>query len=137
VSGLPDDVRVVDYGIRGMHLAYDLLDGCAALVLVDALPGAAEPGEVIVLEVGPDDLGQGEFDAHGMEPVAVLASLGSLGGTLPPTYVVGCRPENLDDGIGLSTVVADAVPVAVQTVTDLVHRLIATRSIPTGLTGRS
>ncbi len=34
-------VRMVDYGIRGMHLAYDLLDGCEALVLVDA---AAEPG---------------------------------------------------------------------------------------------
>ena len=32
------DVRVVDYGIRGMHLAYDQLDGYAALVLVDALP---------------------------------------------------------------------------------------------------
>ncbi len=27
---LPDGVRVVDYGIRGMHLAYDLLDGYAA-----------------------------------------------------------------------------------------------------------
>ena len=36
---LPDDVRVVDYGIRGMHLAYDLLDGYDALVLIDALPG--------------------------------------------------------------------------------------------------
>ena len=36
---LPDGVRVVDYGIRGMHLAYDLLDGYDALVVVDALPG--------------------------------------------------------------------------------------------------
>ena len=50
-------VRVVDYGIRGMHLAYDLLDGYDALVLVDAVPGASAPGEVTVLEVGPDDLG--------------------------------------------------------------------------------
>jgi len=117
-----------------MHLAYDLLDGVAALVLVDALPGDAEPGHITVLEVGPEDLGQGNFDAHGMEPVAVLASLGSLGGTLPPTYVVGCRPENLDEGIGLSAVVAAAVPAAVQTVTELVHRLVAA---PATLTGRS
>ena len=29
---------VVDYGIRGMHLAYDLLDGVDVLVLVDAVP---------------------------------------------------------------------------------------------------
>jgi hydrogenase maturation protease len=32
------DARVEDYGIRGMHLAYDLLDDWDALVLVDAVP---------------------------------------------------------------------------------------------------
>ncbi|MFD0628667.1 hypothetical protein ACFQ2K_44655 [Streptomyces sanglieri] len=41
---MPPQVRVVDYGIRGMHLAYDLLDGYDALVLVDAYPGAGPPG---------------------------------------------------------------------------------------------
>ena len=45
-SALPDDVRLVDYGIRGMHLLYDLLDGYEALVLVDALPGRGRPGEI-------------------------------------------------------------------------------------------
>ena len=30
-----DDVRVVDYGIGGMHLAYDLLEEWDTLVLVD------------------------------------------------------------------------------------------------------
>ncbi|MGI8645545.1 MAG: hydrogenase maturation protease, partial [Nocardioides sp.] len=129
---LPPGVVVTDYGIRGMHLAYDLLDGAAALVLVDALPGDADPGTITVLEVGTEDLGQEDFDAHGMEPVAVLASLGSLGGTLPPTYVVGCRPENLDEGIGLSAVVADAVPAAMQTVTELVQRLAAVPATPIG-----
>lgn len=37
-------VRVVDYGIRGMHLAYDLLGGYSALVIVDALPHGTDPG---------------------------------------------------------------------------------------------
>ncbi|MEO5711149.1 MAG: hydrogenase maturation protease [Nocardioidaceae bacterium] len=115
------DVRVVDYGIRGMHLAYDLLDGYDALVIVDAVPHGERAGDVTVLEVGPDDLGTGDFDPHGMNPVAVLASLGSLGGTLPRTYVVGCRPASTEEGIGLSDAVADAVPVAV----DTVHRLLA------------
>ncbi len=62
----------VDYGIRGMHLAYDLLDGVDGLVLVDAFPGGGPPGSITVLEIGPDDLGDGQFDAHGMDPVAVL-----------------------------------------------------------------
>lgn len=116
---LPGSVRVVDYGIRGMHLAYDLLDGFDALVLVDALPGAKEPGELTVLEVGPDDLGAGVFDAHGMNPVAVLASLGVLGGELPRTLVVGCQPLDVDEGIGLSPAVARAVDAAVTVVIDL------------------
>ena len=121
---LPEPVRAVDYGIRGMHLAYDLLDGYDALVIVDAVPGAGEPGEVSVLEVGEEDLRAGDFDPHGMEPVAVLASLKDLGGRLPPTYVVGCRPADTADGIGLSETVQAAVPLAMETVRALLKERI-------------
>jgi hydrogenase maturation protease len=124
-TGLPPSVRVTDYGIRGMHLAYDLLDPYDALVLVDALPGPGRPGEVVVLEVTADDLGGGEFDAHGMDPAAMLAGVGRLGGTLPLTYVVGCRVAGVDEGIGLSEPVAAAVPSAVTAVRELVARLAA------------
>jgi hydrogenase maturation protease len=122
---LPPNVKVVDYGIRGMHLAYDLLDGYAALVLVDALPGEGAPGEITVLEVSDDDLGSGDFDPHGMAPVAVLASVHQLGGRLPPTYVVGCRPATVEDGIGLSSAVAAAVPRAM----DAVRALLTERVV--------
>jgi hydrogenase maturation protease len=117
-------VRVVDYGIRGLHLAYDLLDGYDALVLVDAAPVGDRPGDLAVLEVGPDDLGADDFDPHGMNPVAVLASLESLGGTLPPTYVVGCRPASVAEGIGLGAEVAAAVPEAVAVVEHLLETLL-------------
>jgi hydrogenase maturation protease len=116
---LPDGVKVVDYGIRGMHLAYELLDGYDGLVVVDALPGAGRPGDLSVLEVGPEDLGEGEFDAHGMAPVAVLATLGPMGGTLPPTFVVGCQPADVGDGMGLTDAVAGAVDSAVDLVRDV------------------
>jgi hydrogenase maturation protease len=122
---LPEHVTVTDYGIRGMHLAYELLDGYDALVIVDAMPGRGEPGDVVVLEVGEDDLGSGDFDAHGMEPTAVLASLGSLGGALPPTYVVGCEPAEVGEGIGLSPAVEAAVDRAVETVVDLLTTTLA------------
>jgi hydrogenase maturation protease len=111
---LPDGVSVVDYGIRGMHLAYDLLDGYDALVVVDALPGKGSPGDLSVLEIGPDDLGEGELDAHGMAPVAVLASLGSLGGSLP---------ADVGEGMGLTPAVAAAVDGAVE----LVHEVLGER----------
>ena len=131
-AGLPEQVRLVDYGIRGMHLAYDLLAGYDALVLVDAVPGPGPPGELTVLEIGPEDLEPGEFDAHGMAPVAVLATLPSLGGELPPTYLVGCRPADVAEGIGLSEHVRDAVPGAADAVRSLVERLIAERVVVQG-----
>ncbi|MEP7091133.1 MAG: hydrogenase maturation protease [Nocardioidaceae bacterium] len=124
---LPEQVRAVDYGIRGMHLAYDLLDGYAALVVVDALPNGRSrsepPGTLTVLEVGPDDLGSGDLDPHGMAPVAVLASLSALGGRLPATYVVGCTPADVGEGIGLSPSVGSAVSAAA----DLVRRVVRER----------
>jgi hydrogenase maturation protease len=120
----PSGVRVIDYGIRGMHLAYDLLDGWDTLILVDALPATSgPPGQVIVMEVGPGDLEPGEFDAHGMQPVAVLGSLTAMGGKLPPTFVVGCPVESTREGIGLSPAMSAAVPAAIDTVLDLLERL--------------
>ncbi len=130
--GLPEDVRVEDYGIRGMHLAYDLLDGYDALVLIDAIPGDGVPGEVKVLEIGPDDIGDGEFDAHGMNPVAVLASLESLGGSLPPTYIIGCSPVSVDEGLGLSGPVEAAIPIALDALRRLIDETVIPRVRTTG-----
>jgi len=123
-SDLPDGVRAVDYGIRGMHLAYDLLDGWDALVIVDALPDRGEPGALRVLDVGPEDLGGAVLDAHGMDPGSVLASLGTLGGRLPRTFVVGCQVADVEEGIGLSPAVAAAVDPTVETVRSLLDALV-------------
>jgi hydrogenase maturation protease len=118
---LPTDVRLVDYGIRGVHLCYDLLDGYAALILIDALPANARPGEVKVLAVGAEDLASSDagYDPHGMNPIAVLAGLPALGGRLPPTYVVGAQPMELGEGIGLSEPLRRAVRVAGAAVREL------------------
>jgi hydrogenase maturation protease len=121
---LAEGVRVVDYGIRGTHLAYDLLDGWASLIVIDAVPPAGEPGRVSVMEVDEDRLGGAEFDPHAMDPRAVLSTLASLGGSLPPTYVVGCEPRVLREEIGLSKEVTAAIPDAVAAVESLVSDLI-------------
>src|SRR3954468_1573310 len=93
-AGIPAAVRVVDYGIRGMHLAYDLLEPVDLLLLVDTVParGAAPaaPGSLRILQVRSEDLdADASLDPHGMDPAAVLGRLRSLGGDLPRTYVVG------------------------------------------------
>jgi hydrogenase maturation protease len=134
---LPQGTRVVDYGIRGMHLAYDLLEGYDALVIIDTVPGRGTPGELLVLEVGAQDLGAqdlgaGELDPHGMAPAAVLASLSTLGGALPRTFVVGCAPQSTDEGMGLSPAVQAAVGPACVAVQELLERELASCGVAPG-----
>ncbi|WP_405167842.1 hydrogenase maturation protease [Nocardia sp. NBC_01499] len=116
-------VRVVDYGIRGMHLAYDLLDGWDALILIDAVPNHGAPGRVRVFQAEQGSDGAANLDAHAMNPEAVFASVRALGGTLPPTYVIGCQIESVDERMGLSKPVAAAVDTAVAAVAEVLADL--------------
>lgn len=134
---LPDGVQVLDVGIRGMHLAYQLLDGYDVLVLVDATRLGAEPGTVSVLEHDLDATrpGDAELDGHGMDPAAVLGLLDGLAGSMGVdrpvgrVLVVGCEPARIDEGIGLSPAVAAAVQPTVRTVTELVYELLTTEGV--------
>jgi hydrogenase maturation protease len=124
-------VRIADFGIRGIHLAYELLDGYDTLVLVDAISRGDPPGTVSVLEAptGPGEASGGDgvleaMDAHGMQPAAVLAMLSDLGGQLDRVLVVGCEPAQVEDGIGLSARVAEAIPAAVDAVRELIDSLV-------------
>ncbi len=117
-------VRAVDYGIRGMHLAYDLLDEWHALILVDALPTRSAPGTLHVFEADHHSLAASAgFEAHSMDPAAVFATLTALGGTTPRTIMVGCEVENVDEGMELSKPVMAAVPAAVAAIDDLLVEL--------------
>jgi hydrogenase maturation protease len=117
-------VTVIDYGIRGMHLAYDLLEDWQALVLIDALPTRGSPGRVHVFEADHAAMGAAAgLDAHAMDPAAVFASLNALGGSPPYTVVIGCEAQSVDEGIGLSTPVEAAVPRAIAALEEILSRL--------------
>jgi hydrogenase maturation protease len=107
---LPAGVEVVDYGIRGMDLAYALHDGWDAVVLLDAMPRGKAPGTLTVLEPDLDDLPLA-IDAHAMDPVKVLGLARALGGPLPRTLVVGCEPETVMRGDEEDVVAAVSEPV--------------------------
>ena len=129
-TSLPKGVELVDFGIRGVHLAYQLLDGYDVLVLIDAAPRGESPGTVALLEVNQAEVGDARaavsegwaplVDAHGMEPGSILKMLGSLGGQVGKVLVVACEPESVEEGLGLSEPVQAAVPHAVA----LVNRIM-------------
>lgn len=117
---LPAEVEVVDIGIRGVHLAYQLLDGYRALVLVDATSRGGEPGTLYLIEPDLDAFdkepsqGQALLDAHSMDPETVLRSITALAREtgnerVGRVLLVGCEPADVTEGIGLSPAVAAAV----------------------------
>jgi hydrogenase maturation protease len=107
---LPAGVEVVDYGIRGMDLAYALHDGWDAVLLLDAMPRGRPPGTLSVIEPDLDDVPVG-VDAHAMDPVRVLGLARALGGDLPRVLVVGCEPLTVMRGDEEDVVAAVSEPV--------------------------
>jgi hydrogenase maturation protease len=125
-AALPVGVSVADYGIRGVHLAYDLLDDPPdTLVLLDAVPLDEPPGTLVVLEVPPGADGPPSApDGHGLHPEAVLRLVRDLGGSVERVLVVGCAPAVLDPAMRLSPPVEAAVDRAVDLVGALVRDLV-------------
>jgi hydrogenase maturation protease len=62
----------------------------------------------------------------------VLGVLRMLGGSAGRILLVGCVPENVEDGMGLSDAVAAAVDPAVQAVRDLIDKELAGSAAPRG-----
>jgi hydrogenase maturation protease len=126
-GSLPEWVRVVDFGIRGVHLAYEILDGdYDAVILVDAAPRGGDPGTVYLIEPDLESANRREpvsLDAHGMDPQVVLEMIKTLGGIRGRLYIVGCEPLETEEGIGLSAPVAGGVKEAIRLVRNLVENL--------------
>lgn len=134
---LPEGVRVVDFGIRGLDLTYALLDGYDAAVLVDTAQRGEPPGTVYVIEPerpapgnpAPEDIA---LSPHDLDPAKVLRLVAALGGGCQRIAVVACEPLTFGDedgAMGLSAPVAAAVEGAVGAVERLVHELLEGEAI--------
>lgn len=117
----PAGVEIADFGIRGVHLVYELLNGCDLFVLIDAAQRGYEPGTVTVLEVKPEDVipGTPVMDAHSLAPDDIFAMLNSMGGHPGRCLVVACEPADVTAGMGLSDRVRAALPHAVHAVEEI------------------
>jgi hydrogenase maturation protease len=128
--GLPEGVEVVDFGIRGLDLAYALQDDYDAVIFVDATPRGEKPGTVYLLEPEIEEDGEVALDTHGMDPVKVIKLSRALGARPTRTLVVGCEPQVVVSGeayddmlMELSEPVRTAVEEAVKLVESLVEEI--------------
>ncbi len=126
--GVPDGVTVMDFGTNGLDLAYELIRGYDALVLLDASRQGDEPGTLYVMEPERSDfagaLQDGEnIDPHDMNPHTVLRFVNAIGGWPGKVLVIACEPGETDaPGLGLTP----RVEVAVETAVGLVLESVAT-----------
>ena len=119
----------MDFGIRGLDLAYALLDDREATILVDAVPRGGPPGTLYVIEPDPEEATAGDpvIEGHAMDPVRVLRMAAAMGGRPRGVVVVGCEPATLgsddDPAMGLSPPVEAAVEEAIRLIISLVDRV--------------
>jgi hydrogenase maturation protease len=127
---LPEGVRVIDFGIRSYDLAYAIMDGYDATILVDATPQGSVPGTIYLIEPDLkklDELPDEAVNAHSMNPVRVLQLVRSLGGKPGWLRVVGCEPavlETEEGAMGLTEKVQAAVAPAIEMIETLIRKIL-------------
>lgn len=122
-----EDVRIVDYGIRGLDLTYALLDAPELTILVDAVSRGAAPGTLYTIEPDLHDLESeaAMVDAHALDPLQVLRAVKSMGGKLGRLLLVGCEPGDLggEEGrMGLTPPVEAVIVKAAEMVESLIEK---------------
>jgi hydrogenase maturation protease len=128
-QGVPSGVTVMDFGTGGLDLAYEVMRGYDALLLVDISRQGGEPGTLYVMEVPKDDVDAGIEDGqvinpHAMDPQTVLRFLKTLGAWPGKVVVVACEPAEVEEmGLGLSAEVERAVDGAVDLVIETIEEL--------------
>jgi hydrogenase maturation protease len=131
---VPDEVRVIDYGIRGFDLAYALMDGYDVTILVDATPRGGAPGTLYTIEPDLSELDDADarhmlVETHAMNPMKVLAMVKSMGGELKRILLVGCEPATFgtenEGKMGLSEPIIAASVEAVALIEELVSDILS------------
>ena len=128
------DIRIVDFGIRGLDLVYALTDGYDGAIIVDTFARGGQPGTIYVVEPDPHDIENATsgIEAHAMDPLRVLGMAHLMGATLRDVYIVGCEPETFgpDEGqMGMSAPVAAALDLAIGIIESLITRLVRKEAI--------
>jgi hydrogenase maturation protease len=117
----PDGVVVADFGIRGVHLAFELSSGYDVVIIVDAVRRGGRAGTLYVIDPALEPDAAKIADAHGVDLGTVLAMARTLGSSPHRLFVIGCEAGDLGDHIGLSAPMRQAIEPAMALVQSLLR----------------
>ena len=128
---LPDQVRVMEFGIGGIHLVQELLaESIDVLIVVDAVEMDRPPGTIFVIRPTVEEVASLPLaekhdrlaDMHYSTPDRVLMLANALGALPEKVWVVGCEPLDAHSlGEGLSEPVEHAISAAIGEIRSIVR----------------
>ncbi|HJV65871.1 MAG TPA: hydrogenase maturation protease [Geomonas sp.] len=127
---LPDGIEVHYFGAHGIDLAYALVDGYHAAILVDVISRGGNPGSLYLIE---PNLAAGDtlpMEYQEMTPLVAIGLARLLGSLPSQVLIVACEPAGSSLEAMSSEMTADvvaAIEPAVNIVVDLAGRLSSGR----------
>jgi len=121
LTDLPEGAEVIETGIGGIALLQEIMAGCDALLLIDAVERGAPPGTVFLIE---PDIAEAEHvpDVHLANPHRVLSMAKTMGVLPERVVIIGCQPAEVDELLQeLSEPVRRALPIAVAKIEEVVR----------------
>lgn len=119
----PSHVKVVEFGIGGIHLVQELYAQYDILVILDAVAWGGKPGELFFRSASTSDINElpkdekRNFlaDMHYTNPVRALMLARAVNVLPPEVYILGCEAKHTEDfAIGISEEVECAIPKAIE-----------------------
>jgi hydrogenase maturation protease len=126
---LPEELRVMDVGIGGIHMVQELLEPADALIVIDAVDLGRAPGTVFVIRPDVADVASMPLDErhdhladmHYATPERALMLARGMGMLPETTWIVGCQPSDVNHlGEGLTAPVEAAIEPVIREVKRLV-----------------
>lgn len=116
---LPENVKLIDFGIRGIDLAFELINDYDLVILVDTIKIGASAGSVFVLEPKPDENNEENY-THDLTPTKALQIASRLKTKPKKMLLIGCEPVNLEFHDEMSEAVRNAIEKAVGKILELI-----------------
>lgn len=132
-ASFPPSVKVMEIGSAGIHLVQQLFDKYDVLILLDIVKWGGVAGTIHFKEVEVKDIAtlpteeKNEFlaDMHYINPLKALMMARALKVLPKQVIFLGCESEEHEEiGIGVSTAVEAALPVAVNKIKDWMETLL-------------
>ena len=120
---LPDYVEVYDCGTGGLDIL-EFLEGSDKAIIVDAVRGGMEPGEIYHVRLDEVDAKDGKMKMVSLHELDLIRAIkiGKRAYNVPENIIViGIEPKSVELGVDLTAEVMEAIPRVIQDILKIIE----------------